>query len=137
MIALIFAETSCRKSRIERVEASRLPSHDQRFIRDGDGPEQTRMGDPGVEVVHLRARTGLEQVDSDEPEGAVLVRAVGSDVDAAVDSHIGLHVEAIALTVGGAPGQVGHGGEAVEVRPHGCPGLTLGCTPFNRASASR
>jgi hypothetical protein len=36
----------------------------ERVVGQLDRPEQARGQDPAVEVVHLRARTGLEQIHS-------------------------------------------------------------------------
>ena len=45
-------------------------AHHQVAARDREGPEQPCRGDASVEVVHLRPRTGVEQIHSFEGEGS-------------------------------------------------------------------
>src|SRR6185295_16685096 len=53
-----------------------------------DRPEQPRQGDAAVVVMLLRARTGLEQVDSYEGEGPPVRRSVDGDVLAIHDADV-------------------------------------------------
>jgi hypothetical protein len=51
-------------------------------------PEQTRLRDVPVEIVDLCSRTGIEEVNSYEHEGATMVCAVSRDVFATVETHV-------------------------------------------------
>jgi len=56
---------------------------------NGGSPEQSAWGDTGVEVVNLIARTGLEDIDSYKPEGALVGLAVGPAVNTLHEAHVG------------------------------------------------
>ena len=58
------------------------------LIRYLDDPEQAGLRNVPVEIVDLCSRTGIEEVNSYEHEGATMVRAVGRDVFAAVEAHV-------------------------------------------------
>ena len=70
------------------------------FIRHRDDPEQTRLRNVAVEIVDLCSRTGIEEVNSYEHEGATMVCAVGRDVLAAVEAHVGAEVVLVVVAVG-------------------------------------
>lgn len=62
----------------------------QRVIGHLHHPKQAGRPNPTVEIVQLRgqARTGLEQVDSNENERSSMVRAVIRNVFAAKHAHV-------------------------------------------------
>ena len=72
--------------------AAAVTAEPQRVTWRGNGPEQPRRQDATVEVVHVRARPGLEEVNSYEGEGAVAPGAIGGDVGALVRPDVGLEV---------------------------------------------
>jgi hypothetical protein len=63
-------------------------------------PEQTRLRDVPVEIVDLCSRTGIKEVNSYEHKDSTMVRAVGRDVLAAIETHVRAHVVSVAVTVG-------------------------------------
>ena len=65
--------------------------------------------------MHLRARTGLEEINSNEAECAVLRRAVRGDVAPTEGTHVGLQVVLLAVATGGRPGVEGQGGETGSI----------------------
>ena len=80
-----------------------------------DGPEEPGQRDAAVVVVHLRARTGLEQVDSYEGEAAVPRRPVHGDVLAIHDPEVGLQIVRVPVASRRLADVEGQGGGAVEV----------------------
>ena len=78
-------------------------AHLKRVARQLDRPEQTRGADAAVEVVDLRARTGLEQVDSYQREGALLTGARLGNVGSVEDADVAFEVVVVAIAAGGRP----------------------------------
>jgi len=66
--------------------------------------------------VNLQARTGLEEIDSDEAEDAAAADAVGGDVVAAEDAHVGTKDEILTRCGARRPAQVCERHVALEVR---------------------
>ena len=79
-----------------------------------DRPEESRQKDAAVVVVNLRARTGLEQVDSYEREGPAPRRTVHADVPPVHDPEVGLEVVRVSVASLRLTNVVGDGGGAVE-----------------------
>ena len=71
--------------------------------------------DPAVVVVNLRARTGLEQVDSYEGEAPAPRLTVHGDVLSLHGPDVGLEVVRVPVTPLRLADVVGHGGGAAEV----------------------
>jgi len=94
----------------------------RRTTRDGHRPEKTAVAKPWVEVVDLvrkvRGRRPLEHVESDEPEGGVLLAAGKVDVLALHDPHVGVEGEVGKLTLANTA-CVGGRDEAVEIEDRG------------------
>jgi hypothetical protein len=84
-------------------------------VRHLRGPEETRREDGGVEVVNLRARTGLEEVNSYLDESAVVAFPVRGHVFALEDPDIAGEDEMITLAIGGRARKHGYTCEAFEV----------------------
>jgi hypothetical protein len=84
-------------------------------IRHLGSPEETRREDRRIEVVNLRARTGLEEVNSYLDESAVVAFPVCGHVFALEDPNIAGEDEMIALAIAGRPRKHGYACEAFEV----------------------
>jgi hypothetical protein len=68
-------------------------------LPDVERPEEPGWEDAAVQVVQLRPRTGVEQVDSDEPERTPMDGAV-HDVLALEGSEVGFEVVRLAVAAG-------------------------------------
>ena len=82
-----------------QVKVHTLVSYRIRFIRHLHDPEQARLGSVPIEIVDLCSRTGIEEVNSYEHEGATMVRAIGGDVFPAIETHVRAEVVLVALAV--------------------------------------
>jgi len=61
--------------------------------RNRDSPEESAWGNSRVEIVNLLVELTSEEVESDEPEGAVPRMAVFPDVEAIHEAHVGVEGE--------------------------------------------
>ena len=84
-----------------QVEARRPVAHEQRIIWNRDNPKQTGLGNVPIEIVNLRSRTGIEQVNSYEHERSAMVGTIRRNVFTLEDTHVGGYVVAVAVAVGG------------------------------------
>src|SRR5262245_34288162 len=80
------------------VETLAAATHHDGIVRDRHRPDETRRQDAAGEIVDPRARTGLEEIDSYEGEGAVMPGAVGRQVVSRHDPHVVHHQEAMAVS---------------------------------------
>src|SRR3989454_12306059 len=87
----------------------------ERAVGKADGPHQARWRDPAREVVHVRARTGLEEIDSDEGERALPLDPVRGDVVSLEEPHVVHHEPAATARVPHPAAHVRERDEAPEV----------------------
>ena len=85
-----------------------------RALADVERPEQSRGQDATVEVVNLRPRTGVEQVDSNQGERTAMDRPV-DDVLPIEGADIRFEVVRPAVACAGAADMESHGGRSIEV----------------------
>src|SRR5262249_50949722 len=104
-----------------------------RVVRQRHRPDETRLGDSTGEVVHPRTRTGLEEIDSDEGEGAAMLRAVGGAIRARHDAHVVHHEEAVPVAPGRPAFQIDESDRAVEVADRARVGLRALYSEASRA----
>src|SRR5262249_38211168 len=97
---------------------------DHCVVRDLQQPEQTVWSDPRIEIVHLRPRNGVEEVDSDLHEGAMrqggfcLPRTSihdGPHVLALIHADVRADVVELALIVGARARRIPHRYNAFEI----------------------
>jgi len=90
--------------------------------RDSHRPEESALAKSWVKVVYLvrevRSRRPLEDVESDEPEGGMLMAAGKVDVLALHDSHVGIEGEVAKLALANT-GCVSCRHKAVEIEDGG------------------
>ena len=98
-----------------QVEARRPVAHGQRIIRYRDNPEQAGLGNVPVEIVNLRSRTGIEQVNSYEHERSAMVGTILRNVFTLEDTHVGGYVVAVAVAVRGRAPQITQRGKSPKI----------------------
>jgi len=68
-----------------------------------------------IEIVDLRSRTGIEEVNSYEHERSAMVGAIRRHVFALKDTHVGGYVVGVAITIRGRSCEVSQCGKATEI----------------------
>src|SRR6266436_1324340 len=68
-----------------------------------------------VEIVNLRSRTGIEQVNSYEHERSAMVGTIRRNVFTLEDTHVGGYVVAVAVAVRGRAPQITQGGKSPKI----------------------
>ena len=87
-------------ARFRQVKVHGLAARRKGFILHLHDPEQTRLRNVPIEIVDLCSRTGIEEVNSYEHEGAAMVCAVGRDIFPAVETHVRAEVVLVLVAVG-------------------------------------
>ncbi len=97
------------------MEARGIAHDKERAIRNLRDPKKARVTNRRVEVVHLRTRTGFEEINSYQDERAVVVRAINGHVLALVDTDVAAKVVSIAAVVRGGATEIALGDESPEI----------------------
>ena len=104
------------------VKLCRLAVDLKCIVWDLRDPKQTRRLDSAVEVVqlHTEARTGLEEVNSNENECADMMRAIRGNIFALKHPHVVRHIIKISIVVprGVCAGGIGESRETLVVVNH-------------------
>ena len=102
---------------VARIQAEEVAARadGDRIVGQSDSPDEARRRDASGEVVRARARTGLEQIDSDEAERPPALYPVGRHVVAHEDADVVHDGERAPGGIARRPPHVGEHDDALEV----------------------